>query len=110
MSIYRLYNKLIYGPEKVKRYIGCQQLNVNQYLKPLHFNPFPYNSLHKNQIFGVHNMKHVKSELCYNKGTLLQRSYMKMPISRSFSYNFVKFHGKQICEPQFDRIISKPML
>ena len=40
-------------------------------------------------------MDSVISALCY-KGTILQRNYMKMTISWSFSYNyFVKFHGKE---------------
>ena len=45
-------------------------------------------------MFGVH-----RSEPCY-KRKMLQRSYRKMTIKWSFSYNsFVKFHGKKIWEP-----------
>ena len=40
-------------------------------------------------------MDHVLSESCY-KGTILQRSYRKMTMLWSFSYNsFVKFYGKR---------------
>ena len=41
-------------------------------------------------------MNHVMSELCFNKGTILQRNDRKMTIIWSFFYNFfVKFHDKQ---------------
>ena len=54
-------------------------------------------------------MDGVISESCY-KGTILERNYRKMTIS-SFSYNsFVKFHSKNIWEPQHDRVIFKSVL
>ena len=47
---------------------------------------------------------------CY-KGTVLQRNYRTMTISWSFHFpihfnSFVKFHGKNICEPQHDYYVQ----
>ena len=51
-------------------------------------------------------MKCVISESCF-KGTILQRNFRKMTIKWPFSYNsFVKFHGKEIWEPQHDCFIT----
>ena len=43
-------------------------------------------------------MYHVTSDPCY-KGPILQRNY------RSYK-SFVKFHGKEIWEPQHDSVLS----
>ena len=61
-------------------------------------------------MFGAHWNGQRKSEWCY-KGTILQRNYRKICISWSLFYNsFVKFHGKNIWEPQHDHVLSKFML
>ena len=50
-------------------------------------------------------MDHVISESSYKRATL-QRSYRKMTILWSFSYNsFVKFLGEKNWEPQHDHVI-----
>ena len=52
-------------------------------------------------------MDHVISELC-NKGTILQRSYRKITILGSFSYNsFLKFQYMEIIwEPHQDCVYN----
>ena len=47
----------------------------------------------------------------YYKGTILQRNYRKMIILWQFSFNsFVKFHDKNILEPQYAPDKSKSVL
>ena len=47
---------------------------------------------------------------CYN-GTTLLRNCRKMTLKWLFSYDsFVNFHGKNIWEPQYDHVISKPVI
>ena len=66
-------------------------------------------SLH-NAVFGSIRMDHVKSESFY-KGGILQRTYRKMTILWSFSYNFfVKFHGKKIVHVIMGCVINRTAL
>ena len=68
---------------------------------------YVYCSLFIMLCFGPKSIDCVISESC-NKGTNLQSYYRKMIISWSFSYNsFVKFYGKNILEPQLDRISGR---
>ena len=83
-------------------------LNESYQLKQ-YFSKYKYSAVHLYHYFWVYEWT-VISEPCY-KETILQKNYRKMTIIWSFSYNsIVKFHGKTICEPLHDHVISKPVL